>query len=240
MAQSFSVKPYVGYAQVKLTQVNQDNVLRTTQLSQTAQTSLPYPENFNGNYTIGIQFQYNVEQNNFITFNVHYYRESILSVSTNSDLDAGMIYRFEQTIKYFDFTLGFKYFFNYTSWKSVMFYFSVAGGYCFGNSKPDLSYSDGMNSVQNKGNFSKASLCANVSLGLSIKISRFVELVPEAGYRFENLDQLEGTIQIYQKFHETPEADLEYTSNDYITREKYNFSGFFVSMGLNIVLKFLD
>ncbi len=240
IAQSFSVKPYLGYTQVKMTQVNQDNVLRTVQLSRITSIPLPYPESFDGNFTIGIQFQYNVEQNNSLTFNIHYYQESILSESSTSNLDPLLIYRFEQAIRYLDFTVGFKYFFNYTSWKPVAFYFSVAGGYGFGNSKPDLSYSDRMNNVQNNGNFSKASLCANVSLGLSIKIARYVELVPEAGYRFANLGQLEGTIQIYQKFPETPDAEREYTRDDYITEEIYDFSGFFATIGLNIGLTFLN
>lgn len=123
--------------------------------------TLSYPESIDGNFTIDIQFQYNIEQSNFITFNIHYYWESTLSEFSDSDLDPLLIYRFEQTISYLDFTVGFKYFFNYISWKSIVFYFSVAGGYGFGNSKPDLFYSDRMNSVQNNGNFSKALLCAN-------------------------------------------------------------------------------
>jgi len=76
-AQFFSLKPNLGYTSVQMSDVNNDNQLRINQLSNITGNSLPKLEKFRGNYSWGIQGQYQLEQNYFLVIHSNYYRESI-------------------------------------------------------------------------------------------------------------------------------------------------------------------
>jgi hypothetical protein len=237
-SQSFSVKPYFGYAQVQMSEVNSDSRARVDNLILNAEQNLPYPDPFEGNYAWGIQIGYHLEDNYFLTVGTYYFKEP--NNLNYQDISAGYPVQFtnERMIEYFEINFGMKYLFNYSSWKRFHFYLAGSGGFALGWSESVFKYSDDINTVDNKGDFSSNALIGLFSVGISLRLSSIISIEPEIGYRVANLSQMEGTLKVSQNFPNIPDGQIEGTDNNYRTESNYNYSGYFANIGINFLIDF--
>lgn len=236
-AQFFSLKPNFGYTSVQMDAINNDNQLRIDQLSAITGNSLPKIKEFKGNYSWGIQGQYQLERNYFLNIHSNYYRESI---KVENDKQGEIPYSFQNQhrIEYFEICLGINYFFDYSSWKIITTYIGAGGGFGIGWTEVYLEYNDGLNRVNNKGDFSSNSIVGYICAGLPIKFTSILSLVPEIGFRYANLGKMNGKLYISQNFSNFPDANLEVSDNNYTTEDVYDFSGFYGTIGIKILLLF--
>jgi opacity protein-like surface antigen len=235
VAQSFSVKPYISYATVQMKEVNEGTEGRVESLRELTGVYVPTPDPFKGNYAWGIQIGYHLEDNYFLTFGTYFYREN--RDFNYQDNSQGYLVLFDnnRSIRLFEASFGMKYFIRYSSWKRFNFYVGGGIGFALGWSETLFSYSDETNYVNNIGEFSSNALTGHLLAGLSIRFSPTISLEPEFGYRMANLSQMEGTLRFSQDF---PNAlpQQEGVDNQFTTEENYNFSGFFVNLGLQFLI----
>jgi len=236
LSQSFSVKPYFGYAQVQMSEVNSDNRARIDNLMQNAEQTLPYPDPFEGNYAWGFQIGYHLEDNYFLTAGTYYFKES--NNLNYQDMSGGLLVLFtnDRMIEYFEINIGMKYLFNYSSWNRFHFFIAGSGGFALGWSESTFKYSDESNTVDNKGDFSSNALIGILSGGLTIRLSPIISIEPEVGYRLANLSQMEGSLRVYQDFPNIPGGQIDGTDNNYRTESNYNYSGFYANVGINFTI----
>ena len=220
-----------------MSDVNNDNQLRINQLSNITGNSLPKLEKFRGNYSWGIQGQYQLEQNYFLVIHSNYYRESI-KVENDKQGEIPFSFQNQHRIEYFEICLGINYFFDYSSWKIITTYFGAGVGFGSGWTEVYLEYNDGLNRVNNKGDFSSDSFVGYICAGFQIKFTSILSLVPEIGFRYANLGKMNGKLYISQNFSNLPNANLELSDNNYTTEDVYDFSGFYGTIGLKILLPF--
>ena len=236
-AQSFSIKPYVGYATVQMSEVNSGSQARIENLREVTGVTVPYPDPFEGNYAWGIQIGYHLEDNYFLTFGTYFYTENHDLQYRDDSQGYQVIFDNFRNIKLYEISFGMKYFFRYSSWKRFNFYVAGGIGFALGWSETTFRYSDETNLVDNKGDFSSNALTGQLMAGLSIRFSPIISLEPEIGYRAANLSQMEGTLRFSRDFPNLLDRQ-EGTDHQYQTEENYNFSGFFVNLGLQFLLNF--
>ncbi|MFZ0391227.1 MAG: hypothetical protein WAN36_12290 [Calditrichia bacterium] len=229
-AQSISLKPYFGYATLRMNDVNESMQNRIGLLRQITQQPLPFPEELNGNTGWGIMAEYRWEDDYFLNVASFY-----LSDKTSADrLDPGMLnYHFDRQVTYFEFSIGLHYFWNYSSWKRLNPYMGGAAGLGFGWTESTLQYSGYGNEVNDRSDFSSNNLTAYFCAGLHFRITTLFYLTTEAGYRHANMDQMEGKLQVYENLNNQLNA---YTRNNHITETYYDFSGFYLTGGLGFVI----
>lgn len=238
LSQSISIKPHFGYTTVHMSEVNQDMNSRVIELRDITGQPVSIPDPFRGDFAWGIQIQYDLGDTYFLNLNTYYFKEE---TSVNESL-AGTNpsqFNFRRRLDYFDISFGVKYFFNQSSWKRVTSYLGGGVGLGIGWAESNFDYADNINSVDNQSDFSSSALTAYFCAGLNFRISTQFSIVPEVGYRVANLGQMEGTLKIDQNFPNFPNGELELTDNNYLTEASYDFSGFFLSLGLNIFIPLL-
>jgi opacity protein-like surface antigen len=239
MSQSISIKPHFGYTTVGMSEVNQDMNLRVNELREITGQLVSLPDPFNGDFAWGIQIQYNLGDNYLLNLNTYYFKEET-TVDESQLATNPFQFNFRRRIDYFDISFGVKYFFNYSSWKRVTSYLGGGVGFGIGWAESNFIYEDSINSVNNQSDFSSSALTAYFSAGINFRISTRFSIVPEVGYRVANLRQMEGTLKIDQNFPNYPNGELETTDNNYLTDASYDFSGFFLSLGLNFIIPLLE
>ncbi len=219
-------------------EVNTDNRTRIDNLKFNAEQNLPYPDPFEGNYAWGFSIGYHLEDNYFLTAGTYYFKE--ISNLNYQDISAGypVLFINERMIEYFEINFGMKYLFNYSSWKRFHFYLAGSGGFALGWSESVFKYTDDINTVDNKGDFSSNALTGLFSAGISLRLASFISIEPEVGYRVANLSQLEGTLKVSQNFPNIPNGQIEGTDNNYRTESNYNYSGFIANIGINFLIDF--
>ncbi|GAB4371278.1 MAG: hypothetical protein Kow0042_13940 [Calditrichia bacterium] len=231
-AQSVFIQPYFGYGTVRMTEPNDDMRLRFKQLSQINQIVLPAPDPLNGNYAWGVKLIYRMEDDYFLNLNTYYIQERTgIDFQTSAGLYP-LSYHFDREIKFFDVSIGIQYFFNYSSWKTVNYYFGFAVGVGVGWSNSDFIYQDEnprVDDIDSKGDFSGNAMTANFNLGVLIRLHPNVFLSGEGGYRFANLRELTGQFKTKTE-----------SFSDYTTQSQYDYSGFYVALGTVLRLPFFD
>lgn len=237
-AQSFSIKPYVGYATVQMKEVNSGIQSRVESLIGLTGVTVPQPDPFKGNIAWGVQFGYHLEDNYFLTFGTYFYSEDRTLHYRDESLGYQVIFDNMRNIKLFEASFGMKYLFSYSSWKRFNFYVGGGIGFAIGWSETFFWYSDETNFVNNKGDFSSIALSGHILGGISIRLSPSISVEPEIGYRAANLAQMEGELRFSQNFPNFPGGQEEGVDNQFITEENYNFSGFFVNIGLQYAFSF--
>jgi opacity protein-like surface antigen len=237
IAQSFSIKPYWGYATVQMKEVNAGTQSRLEELTRFTGETVPTPDPFKGSYAWGVQIGYHLEDNYFLTFGTYYYSEDRDLQYRDESKGYPILFDNIRNIKLFEISFGMKYFIRYSSWKRFNFYAGGSIGFAVGWSESSFRYSDQTNFVNNRGDFSSNALTGHFMGGLSIRFSPIISLEPEIGYRAANLSQMDGTLRFSQNFPGIPDSQ-EGTDNQFKTEENYNFSGFFVNVGLQFTLHF--
>jgi len=237
--QSFKVKPYLAYSQVGMDDVNRDITNRVAQLRNLVGQPLPIPNGLNGNYGWGIQAQYHLGENYFLNLNTYFFKEETESEYFQEGLPNSVNFLFKQQIEYIEASAGLKYYLGYNTWKRVNFYLGGGIGVGFGWADALTKYTDGTNKVDNSGQYSSTALIANFMGGAEIRITPYLSLFPEAGYRLANLQQMNGRISIDQDFPGIQNGRLEASDSNYTPEEIYDFSGFFVSIGIGFILPFI-
>lgn len=227
-SQAIFIKPYVGYSTVKMREVNEDADFKMDRFRQEVGKPIPYPENFNGNYAWGFDAAYKLEENYFITAGSYFFREKNHLTESDVNTTEPFTFRFDREIQLFQLSIGIQYFFNYNSWKRVNTFIGSGIGLGVGWSKSDFKYSDdNLNTpdYDNSADFSNMALTAYFSAGTTIQLLPMLMLQAEIGARFANLQELSGQLRT-----------LEKTNNDYTTLVKYDFSGFYITVGTAFIL----
>jgi len=237
-AQSFSIKPYAGYATVQMKEVNAGIEARVESLTGLTGVPVPQPDPFKGNLAWGIQFGYHLEDNYYLTLDTYFFSEDSKIHYRDESQGYQVIFDNMRNIKLFEASFGMKYLFNYSSWKRFNFYVGGGIGLAIGWSETFFWYSDETNFVNNKGDFSSIALAGHIMGGLTIRFSPTISLEPEIGYRAANLAQMEGELRFSQNFPNIPGGQSEGVDNQFQTEENYNFSGFFVNIGLQFAFSF--
>jgi hypothetical protein len=194
---------------------------------------VPYPDEFKGNYSGGIEISYHLENHYHLIFGTYYFRErnnlDYLS-GTGSSL---VQFQNNRTNELFEVNIGIKYFLRYQSWRRVNFYFSGTAGFAFGWAESIFIYQDEVNSVDNRGEFSSNSITGYLGAGMNLKLSTSIAIEPEIGYRFANLNQMDGKLALSQNFNNDPNLLIEAVDPNYRTDASYDFSGFYGNIGIN-------
>ncbi len=236
-ARSITLKPYFGYATVRMDDMNSDLKLRVNELAKLVQNNLPIPADFNGNYAWGAQIQYRLQDNNFIHLNTFYFKEKNSAEDLQRLGGGDYEYLFSRQIELFEIGFGLHYFFNYSSWKRVNTYLGAGAGLGFGWSESDVFYQDQQNNlVDNRGEFSSNALTAHIAAGANIRIFPAFFISGEVGYRFANLQNLTGTFKANQRL---PNGTINNTDDDFSTTAAYDFSGFYITIGIGIKIPLL-
>jgi opacity protein-like surface antigen len=237
--QSFKVKPYLAYSQVRMDDVNRDIANRVGQLRNIVDQPLLIPEKLNGNYGWGIQVQYHLGENYFLNLNTYFFQEETKSEYFQEGPPNTVNFLFKRQIEYIEASAGLKYYLGYNTWKRVNFYLGGGIGVGFGWTDALTKYTDGTNTVDNSGQYSSTALIANFMGGAEIRLTPYFSLFPEAGYRLANLQQMNGRISVNQDFPGIPNGRLEASDSNYTPEEIYDFSGFFISLGIGFILPFI-
>jgi len=220
--------------------VNSASRSRIDALRALTSQNVPYPDGFSGNYSGGIQISYHLENNYYLIFGTYYFRETnnfgYFQPSGNNSVQ----FQNDRINELFEINLGIKYFLRYRSWSRINFYFSGTAGFAFGWAESIFIYLDGINSVDNKGDFSSSAITGYFSAGISFRISSTISLEPELGYRFANVNQMDGTLRLSQNFNNDPNLLVNATDNNYQTEANYDFSGFYLNLGVNFQLTILN
>lgn len=230
---SFSVKPYLGYATLEMTEVDENNRYGINSLSYLVSQPLPLPEPFGGNLMGGIQIDYHLENQYFIYIGSYYYRETSEVDYIDPLNNPGLRFSNTREIEFFEFSLGLKYYLRYSSWRRINVYLGGGAGFAFGGAHSDFLYQDGVNSVDNQGDFNASSLTAHFCAGIRFTLSPFFSIVPEAGYRLANLQQMDGVLEVHQNFPGEPNGQIDARDDNYRTEANYDFSGFYINLGLS-------
>lgn len=234
--QSVKIKPYFGYSTIRMDEVNKDIKLKVDQLNEITGQSLLPPAKFNGNYAWGIQIQYHLGENYFLHLDTYYMKEKTSSVVNRGATQNRLNFDFKRQIEYFEASFGLKYYLGYSTWKRLNFYLGGGAGYGFGWTESIFRYDDSISEINNSAEFSSNSLTAYFLGGIDIRITPFLSILPEFGYRVANLKQMNGKLKIYQDFPGLPGGQIDATDHNYTTIEDYDFSGYFVSIGLGFIL----
>ena len=235
-SQSFKVKPYLAYSGVRMDDVNRDIANRIGQLRNLVDQPLPNPEKFNGNYGWGIQGQYHLGENYFLHLDTYFYKEKIKSEYYQQLQPNSVNFLFERQIQYFEASFGLKYYLDYNTWKRLNFYLGGGVGIGFGWTDANTKYNDTINTINNSGQYSSTALVTYFLAGAEIRLSPYFSFFPEAGYRLANLRQMNGRVSIYQDFPGYPDSSLEATNVDDTLEQIYDFSGFFISIGIGFII----
>lgn len=231
---AFSLRPYLGYARVNMSEVDENNRYGINSLSNLVSQPLPFPEPFNGHLMGGIQIEYHYESQYYLYFSTYYFRESSTVNYENLLTNSTLTFFNDRSIELFEFSLGLKYFLKYSSWRPINFYLSGGAGFALGGARSEFVYHDGKNSVDNKGNFNSSSLTAHFCAGVQFRFSHLFSLEAEAGYRQANLQQMEGVLEVQQNFPDIPDGKITARDDNYRTDANYDFSGFFFNLGIGL------
>ncbi|MEJ2636644.1 MAG: hypothetical protein P8184_15290 [Calditrichia bacterium] len=234
-AQMLSVKPYFGYATVKMGEVNDDAKTRIKSLAEQTQQALLPPDPLNGDYAWGFQVEYHLEENYFLNVNSYYFREKTATDNFNL-FDQPIEFDVNRRIEYFEISIGINYYFDYNSWRRVNTYFGAGGGLGLGWSKSNFKYNDSKNFVNNSGDVSSNALTAYGCLGVRIRLFPFMFLTTEIGAHFANLGQMTGQYRVDQRVNS---EYLNYTNKDYTTAAAFNYSGYYITVGTGFVIPFV-
>ena len=232
MAQTVSVQPYFGYSTVRMSEANNDMVVRVNQLRRFSQQFIPSPDPLNGNYTWGVGVTYRFEDDYFATVKTLYFSEKTGKDYRRTAVDYPLDFHFDRDIRFFDFTIGLQYFFNYSSWKRINYYLGAGAGLGLGWSRSNFTYQDNnpaINNIDSRGDFSGSAMTAHFALGLTLRVLPPVFLSAEGGYRFANLRQLEGQLKL---------SGVLYPN--YVTESSYDFSGFYITIGTGFILPIFE
>jgi hypothetical protein len=230
---SFSVKPYVGYARLEMTEVDENNRYGITTLSYLVSHNLPFPEPFGGNLMGGIQIDYHLENQYFLYVGSYYYREKSEVDYVDPVNNPNLQFSNKRDIELFEFSLGLQYYLRYSSWRRINGYLGGGAGFAFGGAHSVFLYHDGVNSVDNQGDFNSTALTAHFCVGIRFKFSPFFSILPEAGYRLANLQQMTGVLEVHQNIPSEPNGQINTRDDDYQTEANYDFSGFYFNVGLS-------
>ncbi|MBN2366439.1 MAG: hypothetical protein JXL67_09730 [Calditrichaeota bacterium] len=233
-AQSLSVMPFFGYKKVEMESVNQDYRYKISRLAVITDNNFPAPENFDGNYAWGLHVNYRLEGGYFLYAGTIYYFEK---ARLNYDIPPASL-RTLREVELFDFNIGVKYYPNYNTWRRFNFYGGAAVGYAFGWARSEFKYIDGVNRIDNQGDFFTGALSATFSAGITYRITNIIALDGAFGYHLADLGDMEGRLQISQILPGDPSSQLEVTDDNYITDENYNFGGLFAQIGLKFNISY--
>jgi hypothetical protein len=221
-------------------QVNSASRSRIDALRALTNKYVPYPDKFNGSYSGGIQISYYLENNYHLVAGTYYFKESNTFGYRQGSGTNSLQFQNDRINELFEINLGIKYFLRYRSWSRVNFYFTGTAGFAFGWAESVFIYLDDVNSVDNKGDFSSSAITGYFCTGISFRISSVLSLEPELGYRFANLGQMDGTLRLAQNFNNDPNLLINTTDSNYRTEANYDFSGFYLNLGLNFQISILD
>ena len=231
-AQSFTIKPHVGYAQVSMADVNSSSRSRINALMDLTGNFVPYPDEFKGNYSGGIEISYHLENHYHLIFGTYYFRERNNLEYLSGTGSSSVQFQNNRTNELFEVHIGIKYFLRYQSWRRINFYFSGTAGFAFGWAESIFIYQDDVNSVNNKGEFSSNSITGYLSTGINLKLLTSIAIEPEIGYRFANLNQMDGRLSLSQNFNNDPNSLVDAVDPNYRTDASYDFSGFYANIGI--------
>lgn len=127
---SFSIKPYLGYARLEMTEVDENNRYGINTLSYLVSHPLPLPESFGGNWMGGIQIDYHLENQYFLYVGSYYYREKSEVDYIDPVNNPGMQFSNKRDIELFEFSLGLQYYLGYSSWRRINVYLGRSW-FCF-------------------------------------------------------------------------------------------------------------
>ncbi len=232
-AQMLVIKPYFGYATVKMNQVNDAMINSVKSMTRITGNPLPLPEKFKGNSVWGVQLQYHLNDNYFAHFTTCYYSEKTSAGVEMLQVTSPYLFSFKREIRYLSFNFGINYYFHYSSWRRLNPYFNAAAGITLGWTDSNFKYLNPQNSasgnnLDNHADLTASTLTANAGLGLSVKITQRFSLNLEGGYQFANLGQMKGKY-----------TTLTGTDSNFTTDEDYNFSGIYIIGGVGFVLPFI-
>jgi hypothetical protein len=223
-AQNFYLKPYAGYATVRMNDANEDMAFRVGELQKQVQQALPTPDKLNGNWVWGVQLEYHQEGNYFFNLNTWFFREKTATDYSKTSGTPQLEYHYDRQIELFDLGVGMHYYFGYSSWKRVNTYLGAGFGVGFGWLESNFAYLDDVpqnQNIDNHGDFSAATLTAVFNAGGIVRLIPEVFLQGEVGFRLANMDQLDGKLRTTQG-----------TFNDLTTEASYDFSGFYATAGI--------
>ncbi len=228
-AMSFSIKPYYGYATVRMGDVNNEIINTVRTLRYRSQRPLPFPQELNGSSIWGLQMEYNMEEDYFLNLSSFYYREKESARYDKEITLPEVDYRFFTRIELFEISLGIRYFFNYSSWKRINPYIGGNVGLGFAWSESHLQYDDHgqsqTNPVDIRDDISSNALTVQFGAGITLRIFPAFFLWGEAGLRMANMGNLQGQ-----------RRTLNAVYSRFTTPTVYDFSGFYIIAGGGFVI----
>ncbi|GAB4335818.1 MAG: hypothetical protein Kow0037_16290 [Calditrichia bacterium] len=226
--QTVYLRPFWGQHRLSMDEPNEDMRYRINTLAFLNKVSLPVPQDLDKAAIYGLEALLKFDSDYFISVGTAYFKdETKLNYHSPSPANA-IEYYFFRDIRYFELTTGIKYFPHYSSWRPINVYFGFQVGLGVGWSRSDFQYRDDnpdIDEIDSRGDFSTNGLIGVGNIGFNFRLTGWLMLNGEAGYRFANLGQLEGQLKT-----------INATINNYTTSSSYDFSGFYAAIGLYFLI----
>jgi hypothetical protein len=233
-SQSLTLKPYYGYSLPQLSEVNDQIKSQTERWQNILGVSLTAPGEFGGQSIFGGQVQFHLNDDYFLALDISRYEKQVSTEYLSDATPAADRFYYERAVEAVNAALNLNYYFGYDQASRLNKYFGLGIGMIFAkaNSLTQLSFAvepkpgTTLTAVDTRGEFSGNSIAAAFLLGLDLRLSNFIFLWTEGGYRYAKAGQLEGTVSRVED-----QQGVAFTTNT-----SFDFSGFFIHAGLGIAL----
>lgn len=229
-SQGIILKPFIGYANPRLGEVN-DNIQRDINaLRQLNNDPLPPAEEFGGGKRIlGLRIESHLNDDYFANVTLTFYKDDISSLYAEALQPVSFEYR--RSVQTFDVMVGLHYYFNYSEWRRFNKYLAVGAGLIQVNADSKTFYQVGQNLLfDSNGEFSTTNLSALIGVGGEMRLAKLFSLWAEGGYQVSNVGQLDGKVTTI----DNPQR------RDFTTEASFDLSGFYLRGGVGISLGFLN
>jgi opacity protein-like surface antigen len=232
-AQSLVIKPYYGYLQPRMSEVN-DQIGRQIGLwRELLGEPFLFPGKINGNHVFGGQVLHHFNEDYAVTLELSRYQEKI-ATDYFKPASSSERFLFEREVETYNLVVNLNYYFGYDETSRLNKYVGFGVGLLFAKANSVTLSSIASNKgaplpvVDTHGEFSGNSITGALAGGLELRLVGPISLWGEAGYRYAKIGQLDGTVR---RINDQQGAA-------FTTDASFDFSGFYFYAGLGIGLPF--